>query len=234
MTTFRPRHLSVSAVQSYARCPACWHRRYVERTPEPATPPMAFGKAFAEALEAHHRGGDAEAVFARAHAVTGVAHPGAEHGLRLLDLYRERYSLVGTPERKFELYLPDRVQVPVPILGFLDLETDREVVEFKTSRNPWSEARAASEYQAAVYAWAFQRANQRRPDGVRYLIFSTRSPDVQEILVHPSGSDVRLFELAAIATWRGIVGGKFEPDRACRTCRSKETVPWNFAEEPSP
>lgn len=213
-----PRHLSVSAVQSYARCPLAWKRSYIDGIKASPTPPMSFGLAFAKAMEAQHRGDDAEAVFARFHATSGNAHPGAEHGLRLIALYRERFNLDGAPEQKFSLYLPDQQQVPVPILGFMDLERDSEVVEFKTSRNPWTQARADAEYQSAVYGWAFQRRHQRRPEHVRYLVFSTRTVDVQEILTHPTGSDLRLFELAAIVTWKGIKNGAFDACGRCDVC----------------
>lgn len=213
-----PKHLSVSAVQAYARCPLAWKRQYIDGVKQPPTPPMSFGLAFARAIEAQHRGQDAEATFAQAHAATGNASPGAEHGLRLLELYRERFNLMGTPEQKFSLYLPDQGLVPVPILGFMDLETADEVVEFKTSRNPWSQSRADAEYQSAVYGWAFQRRHHRRPLSVRYLIFSTRSVDVQEIKTYPTGSDLRLFELAAIVTWRGIRSGVFPGCGRCPVC----------------
>jgi hypothetical protein len=217
-TPWSPAHLSVSAVQLYARCPLAWRRRYVDGVVDQSTPPMLFGKAFAEAMEAQHRGEDADTVFARAHAGTN-AYPGAEHGLRLLALYRERFNFDGRPEQKFTLYLPDRQQIPVPILGFMDLECDDEVVEFKTSRSPWSQARADAEYQSAVYGWAFQQRHRRRPHCVRYLVFSTRSVDVQEILTHPTSSDLRLFELAAIAAWKGIRSGAEGQCGKCDVCR---------------
>lgn len=214
-----PRHLSVSSVQLYARCPLAWRRRYVDGIAEPPSPPMSFGAAFAKAMEAQHRGEDADTVFVRAHAASGNAYPGAEHGLRLLDLYRERFNLTGEAEQKFSLYLPDRRQVPVPILGFMDLECADEVVEFKTSRNPWTQARADAEYQSAVYGWAFHQRHKRKPKHVRYLVFSTQAIAVQEIITQPSGGDLRLFELAAIVTWRGLKSRAFDGCGKCQTCR---------------
>jgi hypothetical protein len=217
-----PRHLSVSSVQAYARCPLAWRRRYVDKVVVPPTPPMSFGAAFAKAMESQHKGEDADTTFARAHAAAKNAHPGAEHGLRLLELYRERFNFSGVPEQKFSLYLPDRKQVPVPVLGFMDLECDNEVVEFKTSRNPWTQAKADAEYQSAVYGWAFLQRHQRRPHGVRYLIFSTRTVDVQEIVTHPTGSDLKLFELAATVTWKGIVNRQFDGCGKCTVCRPQD------------
>lgn len=216
-----PKHLSVSSVQAYARCPLAWKRQYIDKVKAAPTPPMSFGLAFARAMEAHHQGRDADTVFAREHAKTQNARPGAEHGLRLLDLYRERFNFDGTPEQKFSLYLPERRQVPVPILGFIDLERDDEVVEFKTSKAPWTQAKADAEYQSAVYGWAFHQRRRRRPECVRYLVFSTTTVDVQEILTHPTGTDLRLFELAAIVTWKGIANGLFEGCGKCEVCRPR-------------
>lgn len=213
-----PDHLSVSAVQLYRRCPAQWKRVYADGIVEPPSPAMAFGKAFAIALEAHHRGDDGDVAFARAHAAAGNAVPGAVFGLGLLALYRQRFNLDGRPEQSFSLSLPDR-QVPVPIVGVMDLERSDEVIEFKTARNPWSQARADAEYQSAVYGWAFEQRHGRPPEHVRYLVFSTRTGDVQEILTRPTASELRLFELAAIAVWRGITSGAFDGCGRCALCR---------------
>jgi len=214
-----PDHLSVSAVRLYRRCPAWWRRLYVDGIVDPPSPAMAFGKAFAIALEAHHRGEDVETAFARAHAEAGNAMPGAAFGLRLLELYRQRFTFDGQPEQPFSLYLPDRQRLPVPIHGVMDLERADEVVEFKTSKNRWTQARADAEYQSAVYGWAFEQRHGRPPRQVHYLIFSTRSISVQEIITRPAESDFRQFELAAAATWRGIVESDFVGCGRCRLCR---------------
>lgn len=220
-----PRHLSVSSVQLFARCPLAWHRRYLLGISDPPTPAMSFGRAFALAMEAHHRGQDADTAFVRAHAEAKNAHPGAEHGLKLLDLYRDNFDFRGEPEVKFLLYLPDRKQVPVPIMGYMDLEREDEVIEFKTSRNPWTQARADAEYQSAVYGWAYQRRHRKRVQSVRYLVFSTRTEDVQEIVTHPTGSDLRLFELAAAVTWKQASAGEFSGCGKCEVCRPPDTQP---------
>ena len=73
-----PDHLSVSSSQLYRRCPAQWKRRYLDGIIDLSSPAMAFGKAFAIALEAHHRGDDGDVAFARAHAASGNAVPGRD------------------------------------------------------------------------------------------------------------------------------------------------------------
>ncbi len=215
-----PKHLSVSSVALYARCPAQWRSRYVDKTAELPTPAMTFGAAMARALEALHREQDADLVWVRAHAaVRPNITPGVEHGLRLLNRYRELGPFRGRPEQKFRLHLPNRQLVPVPILGFMDLMTDDEVIEFKTSRATWTQQRVDTEHQAAVYAWAFQQLTKRRPSCVRYVVMSTVRDTLTVLETRPTGDDLWLFEQQAAATWNGIVAGAFDGCGKCRLCR---------------
>lgn len=223
--TYRPRILSVSAVDCYLRCPANYARRYIQRISDPPTGALAFGSVMAKALEALHRGEDGEVVFIREYQTqiirAGVKDaPSLEHGLRLLALYRRRGVLLGEPELKFEFHLPDRDAVPVPIVGYLDLATEHTVAEFKTSRGGWDQGRVDGSAQAAVYAWAFQRFRARKPQEVRFLVFSTREERLDEYVTYPAiGESIRLFEQQAAVVWRGVRAGKFPPQcKACPAC----------------
>jgi hypothetical protein len=224
-----PRHLSVSSVQLYARCPAQWRRRYLDGIADPPSPPMAFGGVLARALEALHRGRDGDLALAVEHAKAaaelrerGAAlRPSAEYGLQLLRLYREHGVYAGTPERRFLLKLPGRPEVP-PIMGYLDLECEREVIEFKTSYGRWTQARVDAEFQAAVYGWAFHQLNRRRPECVRYVVLSTRTPGLETFETRPNGTDLLLFEYAAAATWQGIRDGRFDGCGKCRLCAPED------------
>lgn len=217
-TGFRPPHLSVSSVELYARCPAQWKARYVDKLPSAQSPEMAFGAVIGKALEALHSGHDAELVLAQTHAQSAVRPVrDVDYALRLLNLYRELglCDVVGVPEQRFLLHLPDRTRVPVPILGYLDLELEDRVREIKTSRAKWTEMRAQAAHQTHVYGWAFQQRKHRRPVCVEYVIFNTMRPDILTLNVEPNADGLRLFELAAAATWSGIVAGRF----AC-TCKT--------------
>lgn len=218
---YRPRCLSVSQVDLYTRCPAAWQRRYVQRIHDPSSGAMLFGTVMAKALEALHRGDDGEVTFIREYAtqitgqgVTDAASLG--HGLALLAEYR-RYGIgVGTPEQKFELHLPNRDAVPVPILGYLDLMADDAVWEFKTSRATWDQGRVDASMQAHVYRWAFTQLRGRKPDCVRFIVLNTRRVELTELTTYPSGGDLALFELQAAAVWRGIRDQQFAPK--CKQC----------------
>jgi hypothetical protein len=213
--TYRPRVLSHSAVELYGRCPAAYRQRYVLGVVSPPTPLMVFGRCFSTALEALHRGGDGEVAWVRAYSAAQaigelpLGSPTIEHGLRLLALYHARGVGVGTPEWKFEVHLPNRDAVPVPILGYLDLATDDEVWEFKTTSARWDQGRVDGSPQAALYRYAYQRVTGRKPQCVRFLVFSTRRVELSEFCAYPAGPELRLFELKAAAVWRAVSEGRF-------------------------
>lgn len=224
VTTWRPRVLSYSAVDLYRRCPAAYRRRYVDRVPELPSPRMAFGAVMARALEAEHRGQDGDLVFVQEYArqltTAGLrGAPSLQHGLALLAAYRQRGVPAGEPECKFLVPLPDRQAVPVDVLGFMDLATPEGVYEFKTAAGGWDQGRADTSLQAALYRYAYLRTFGRKPQWVKFVVFSTRGVVIEEYTTYPAGPELRLFEQWAAQAWRGIVAGAFDPQcRACAAC----------------
>lgn len=225
--TFRPRHLSVSSVALYTKCPAQYRQRYVEKLVTPTTAPQATGKAFHAALEAEHRGQDSErAWIAAANDCAAVlAASGQEpvmakaHGLDLLNEYRARGlgGKKGEPERKFVLPFPSR-SIPVPLLGYIDLPVpeERHFRDFKTTGTvTWNETKAQLEPQVHAYGWAYQQLYRHRADYALWVIFSVKALSVDPLRVFPSPDGFRLFERQAEATWQGIVDGKYD---GCGVC----------------
>lgn len=210
--TWLPRHLSHSAIELYARCPAAYRRRYIERQPDPPTPAMLFGRVFHETLEAVHQGEDGDVSWVKAYTAAGLPGTGApslQHGLALLAAYQAHGIGAGASEQRFEFYLPDRDSVPVPINGVIDLATDTDVWEFKTSAAKWDQGKVDGSPQAALYRWAYIQLYGRKPACVRFLVFHTRRVSLEEFCAYPAGPELRLFELAAAATYRGIRDGVF-------------------------
>jgi len=237
MTAFRPAHLSVSSVALFARCPAQWRRRYIDRLAEPSNPPMLFGKAFHAALEAEHRGQDSERALIDAWnagdadlAASGQAmRPGKAHALALLNTYRSRGygGAMGEPERMFRLPLPTPL-VPVPVLGYIDLPIPerRRFREFKsTATSSWNATKIALEHQLHVYGWAYQTTYHHRAECAEYVIFGTVNPTVELIEATPLPDGFRLFEHAAIGVWNAIKAGDFEGCGTCELCRPATPTP---------
>lgn len=232
MSGFIPGHLSVSAVELYAACPARWHRRYVLRIADPPNAGQAWGIAFHKALEAGHSDkpeADCEQTWLRAwnegREIVGPSfRPGKTHGIELLDEFRSRGLAVKCPaEVKFVLPFPGGRIVhpvtrrPIPLLGYVDAFAPDDTREYKTASKMsyWTETKAQLAHQTHVYGWVRQRTlNHRRP--MRYVIFSTRVPTITEYVVEPSPHGFRVFEQLAESVWDGIVNERFN---GCGTCK---------------
>lgn len=231
--TFLPQHLSVSAVSLYARCPAQWKRRYVDRIIDPSTAAQGTGIAFHKALEALHRGQDGELAWISAAddmettlAVTGqsLTMP-KESGFKLLKLYREHGldAALGEPERMFKLPIP-LSDIPVPLLGFIDLAvpSERHFRDFKTTGGTyWNATKVALEPQVAVYGWAYQKLYHHRAERALWCVFNTNKITLDVYETVPSADAFRLFVQTAEMTWQGISEGKFDGCGTCDLCKPR-------------
>lgn len=233
MTAFRPKHLSVSSVELYARCPRQWQRHYVERIIDPPTRAMAWGIAFHKALEAVHRAepdADYEQTWlktwnAMRETVGANFWPSKAYGIDLLDAFHARGLAVKCPtEVRFSLPFPGG-KIPVPLLGYVDAFAPDDTREYKTTKGGWwNETRAQMSHQAHVYGWARQRTlKHRRP--VRFVVFGTRTPTIDEYVVEPSPDGFRLFEQLAERVWDGIVNERFPGCGECFVCDPESTKP---------
>lgn len=208
---WRPKHLSVSAVQLFERCPAAYYRRYILGYEDAPSAPMLFGRAIAKSLEVAHVGGDPLVTFCEEYAKAcnviskfdTYMYIRPEIGFHMLALYLDRIH-EGVPEKKFSVYLPNREEVPVPILGYMDLMTPTEILEFKTSAGGWSQERADESHQNHVYGYAFHELNGHDPDCVRFIVLGTRIMGLDEYITHPTTEGLVKFANSAAACWRAL------------------------------
>lgn len=226
----------MSAVSLYVRCPAQWKRKYVDRIVDPSTAAQATGVAFHKALEAQHRGQDGALAWLKAAddmdallAQSGQSLTmSKEHGLKLLNLYRDRGldAAIGEPERMFKLAIPVS-SIPVPLLGFIDLTvpSERQFRDFKTtSGSYWNAAKVALEPQVAVYGWAYQKLYSHRAECALWCVFNTATVTLDVYETAPSPEAFRVFVQTAEMVWKGIVARRFEGCGRCSLCKPRSAV----------
>lgn len=178
MTGYSPPHLSASAIAEYLRCPAHYFHHRVGGLPQPPTPMMLYGSVMGRALRVHHEGGSPLQEWRRSweFLVAECARQGTEPpknglavGRDLLLLYLADPAPDGVCEHRFSVSVPG---LPVPLVGFLDLEAGDEIHEFKTALWPWGAGRVETEIQAWLYiaAWRLERGTW--PARMVYTILS--------------------------------------------------------------
>ena len=251
-------YLSVSSLNLFARCPALWKRRYIDKITEPASGKMLLGSAAGGALAQHFSrqlesgtglstdelldeyasGFDGRA--GREEVIWGADTPGAlkDSGVGALRAYHSEIAPQITPvsvERGFELSWEG---APFTLTGFVDLETAAgEVVDFKLSAQRLSAEKAAAELQPTVYL-AARRAEGNPATGFAYhTMVRTRKPYAEVVPAPRSERQLdllthRVFSLARAMAWRWAedcwAGAPSDLAWLCRSCSAQDCA-WRLS-----
>lgn len=216
------KHLSASSINRFRECPMAFYGKYIYRWPE-YTPPMrvqayAMGSAVHAGLEAHHKGQDAITALCRYWGTIRMPMPADvfTKAVKLLQLYTatEQPDPRDIVERKFSLTVAG---IDVPIIGFIDRQRGLTVREYKTtgSKTWWTQERADSELQMALYLIAVSRENRGAQATGEYHILSHREPMSHTILTTTRNKAQQEEALESVReTWGEIQKG--ELNAACK------------------
>jgi putative RecB family exonuclease len=231
-----PRSLSPSKVSSFTNCPLAFRLAYIDRLPEPPSPPAVKGTLVHSALE-------------------GLIwnHPAGSRTLAITEAQSSapRANAVGLVVNYFELEDPDRVQAIAVELGLeadvghlrlrgiidrLDLTDggDLVVVDYKTGKAPSARFEQAKLTGVHIYALLCERVLGRAPVEVRLL--HLRDPLV--ISAVPSEQTIRGQSRRTVAVSQAIdqacARGEFRPRASplCRYCNFQSMCPVYGGEPP--
>ncbi len=179
-----PDHLSASSATMYHRCREQWRLRYIDGAKEAPSGSLLWGIADSEAAALNFRqkigtyedlpAADVTEMFAgtldakvdeyggesQIHWDDGSsAAKVKDDGTRLAALYLDQAAPHVQPvaaEGRVEFTIPG---VPVPIIGYLDVETEQQIIERKTAKQKFSGGKPAGNYlaQARVYQLALAK-----------------------------------------------------------------------------
>src|SRR3954454_6704097 len=137
-------HLSASSLNKFMRCPAQWHHQYILGNREPSNSSLLIGSAVHSYLSEVFKGEnpDFDTVWLREIEEAREDGPinwrvgearSRDEALALAYRYWEgvgKYLRVLHAEREFELRIHG---VDVPVIGFVDIETEESIIDVKTS-----------------------------------------------------------------------------------------------------
>lgn len=112
-------------------------------------------------------------------------------------------------EEFVKLHVPN---VPIPIIGFIDVITDDDIpTDFKTSGSSWSEKKAADEMQPLFYLAALSQAGIRVPNRqFRHVVFvKNKTPKVQSITTTHNMAKLLWLYRVIEGVWNAIEAGAF-------------------------
>lgn len=237
-------HLSYSSISTYLLCPRSWRFHYVDKIKTPTSPSLVFGSAFHNAVEQHLTTRDpiidlwhqawADQLEKEQAIDWGEDTPETlcNDGVRMLSHPDAIDVLARIQPKSIETKVVlDVLNVPVPIIGYVDLiEQDFVPADIKTSNKSWSEDRANTEMQPTFYLAAIMQSgpNFNRDLKFRYYIFvKTKMPKIQVIETTRTPAD--LFWLLEMIedVWQGIEREVFPPNPGTWKCAPKWCDYWD-------
>jgi putative RecB family exonuclease len=190
-------HLSASQLETFAKCPEQWRRRYIEKEKIPPRLAMLKGKAvhagaehnLRQKIETHEDRPATEIIDAAvANYEAAIAHDGysldAGQTKESVGVVKDMVALMAAGHAMLQApeYQPVAVEehfrIPLPaithdLIGVVDLITDKgEVVDLKTAAKPYNKDEVETSTQLTVYAAA------KNPTG--------ESNVVLDVLIEPS------------------------------------------------
>jgi hypothetical protein len=208
-------------------CPASWKFKYVDKIQTIATPALTFGSAIHTAVEQYLVREDKNlkptdfwspawaAALEKQPTNWGEDTP-EQHfneGVRILSNEQIIYNLNTLTAVKIEEMITLRVPgVPIPIIGYIDIQTQDGVPgDFKTSARSWTADKAQAETQSLFYLAALNQ-DGRTVDGWRfrhYIIVKTKTPQWQ--MFEHTHKPAEVFWLFGMIqkVWLGISAGVF-------------------------
>lgn len=220
--------LSVSSLNTLAKCPEKWHRRYILREYEPPSGKMILGAAVGAAETQHYglvvetgEGLSLEAVqdefsaewddrISREDVAFGEDKPGSlkDSGIKALDAYHTTVAPLIAPvsvEREFSLTWPG---VDWSLTGFLDLEeADGTVADLKVRGKRLMRPDADSDLQPAAYLYARRAEGNPSPRFDFHTMVRVARPYAEVVTTERTNTQLdafadRVFLAASEIEWR--------------------------------
>ena len=243
-------HLSYSSVNKYRNCPKSWKFHYIDGIRGDSSEALRLGSFVHKVFENYllKNGTDpikncyTEEVLIDDEKETSIDFDSGEFCQKIFKNPELPPILQGlkpaTIEQKFavehQMYF-DVPGVEIPIMGYIDcLTTDNIIVDFKTSKSSWSQARADGELQASFYAsalYASGRVAYNEPVNIKYIVMvKNKTPKIQVIDTVRTFQDTYTVYNTVSEIWKSIQKEVFYPNASTWMCSSKYCSAWKFCE----
>lgn len=163
------KHLSVSQINDYLRCPMLWYGSRIGKWPQEPVFVMQAGVAIHKALTCYHRGEDEQVGLLTAwkEITAEIPRGSIQQAISAIGLYSERVKPVPHDAAGwwFDVPIPG---LPILLKGEFDLlrvhpdqPSDGAIIDWKTGAPKWGQPKADTELQATAYWYAYQQETLR-------------------------------------------------------------------------
>ena len=235
------KHISVSQVKMFLRCPLQYKFRYIDGLKIPATGSLLLGKSIHSALEGNYsqkietkQDLPAENVLAlfsdrwekevKETIFDDDEKAGAvkDDGIKLVTVYHQQIAPLIEPrhvEKEFNLAFEN---VSYTLKGIIDLvDVTGTIIDHKTAKRSMSPDDVASDIQLTCYALAYRSVFGAREKELRFdVMVRTKVPKLQQIPTTRTDGDIQRFLKILGFVSKAIQSGIFYP------CEDRQTCSW--------
>jgi putative RecB family exonuclease len=235
------KHISVSQIKMFLRCPLQYKYRYIDNLKIPPTSSLTLGKSIHAAIEGNYSQKietkldlpsekvldlfsdrwemeAAETVFNE----DEKAGTTKDDGIKMITVYHEQISPTIQPklvEQEFNLSFEN---VSYTLKGIIDLVTiDEKIVDHKTAKRSMVDADVTSNIQLTCYSLAYRSLFGTPERELRFdVMVRTKIPKLQQISTLRTQSDIDRFLKLVGYVSKAIQSGIFYP------CEDRQTCSW--------
>ena len=235
------KHISVSQIKMFLRCPLQYKFRYLDGLKIPPTGSLSLGKSVHAALEANYSQKIATKQDLPAEKVLDLfsdrwekeavetvfdedekAGVVKDTGVKMVTVYHEQISPTIQPrlvEHEFNLSFEN---VSYTLKGIIDLvDVEGTIIDHKTSKRSMIPEDVGSDIQLTCYALAYRSLFSVSEKGLRFdVMVKTKVPKLQQIPTTRSQEDIQRFLKIMGFVSKAIQSGTLYP------CENKQTCSW--------
>lgn len=235
------KHLSVTQIKMYLRCPLQYKFRYLDGLKIPPVSAITLGRSIHSALEINYTQKIKTKQDLPVAQVTDIfsgfweqnieetlfaedEKPGKikDEGIGLITAYQGQISPTIQPkvvEKDFELSFQN---VDYTLKGKLDLVDSQDIIiDHKTTKRNMSEKDAATDLQLTCYSLAYRHALGLKEKALRFdVMVRTKNPKIQQITTQRTQEDINRFLKIMAYVAKATQAGIFYPNENyfCGVC----------------
>lgn len=235
------RHLSVSQLKMYLRCPLQYKFRYLDGLIIPPRSELTLGKSIHGTLEENYRQKIKTEIDLPLEYITDLfsdtwdkavvdtifdedEKPGKvkDDGIALLKSYHKIVAPKVQPvevESEFNLPIEDE---DYTLKGYIDLIDKNDlIIDHKTTKRSMRQDVIDSDLQLTAYSLAYRKVTGEKEKGLRFdVMVRTKVPKIQQIPTTRSEEDIRRFLKRLVYVNKAIESGIFYPNEnfMCSRC----------------
>jgi hypothetical protein len=224
-----PKTISATSINTYNECPKKWQYKYQYKLLEPDNPAFIIGTAFHKAVEMYHsplnssyKNDDEILEELKKTVMPNKTKEEIDRYAcvrKMFEKYKENPLILDSDEQKmeyqFSIPLNSLLGESINLFGYIDRITDKQIVDYKTTSQDYTDEELAKNIQTDIYSYVFWREKEKMPEVVYYVMnkkkANNKSYKPQVFILQRTVEDMKVLEDKFKEFFDNIINERFEP-----------------------